>query len=508
MLQAVIARARRRLLWNALARQLAIAAAVELSVLVVLLVFGTDVVAGTYLIVLPLTYLICGIGFAWRKLPASSPTAQILDCRLKLPDTLSTALFYSDPQPGRRCAEEFRKAQNEQATKIAATINLRETIPVRMPRAVYLSAALAVAASGLLVIRYGTTARLDLRPPIASRLQQMLENAKAEMAKLMEELQRTQLADRKQTEESGDRTTASAAENSDAKPSGSGESNQAESGSSGKGEAQEKPVADTFAGEQDEAQQGNQQLAADSQSGSQQGAPSQQQNGSPQNQQQQGSGSQSGSSASGSSMVNKMKDSLANLLSALKPPSGGAGGQQAMKAQEGRTSGNNRKQGATESGASSGEAGEGESSKPGNALAGGAGQAGKSQAEKQQGTGAGNDEGSKEIRAAQQLAAMGKIGTIFGKRSENISGEFTVEAPSGPQNLNTPYARRSAAHASVETTAIRDEVPQEVQEYVQHYYELIRQEDALAKGQDRVLAASNRRPRAVKQGSAQRRDVR
>ena len=73
---------------------------------------------------------------------------------------------------------------------------------------------------------------------------------------------------------------------------------------------------------------------------------------------------------------------------------------------------------------------------------------------------------------------MGKIGAIFGKRSENISGEFTVEAPSGPQNLNTPYAPQSAAHASVETTAIRDEVPQEVQDYVQHYYELIRQEDA------------------------------
>jgi hypothetical protein len=91
---------------------------------------------------------------------------------------------------------------------------------------------------------------------------------------------------------------------------------------------------------------------------------------------------------------------------------------------------------------------------------------------------------------------MGRLNTIFGKRAENLSGEFSVEAPPGPQNLRTAYEARAAEHSAAETAEIRDEVPVAYQEYVRHYYDLLRQADALAKRQGRVMAASTRRPRS------------
>ena len=144
------------------------------------------------------------------------------------------------------------------------------------------------------------------------------------MAKLMEQLQRTGVADQKQTK-SGMRTTASATVFRREAFSG-GESRPAETGSWGQGEAQEAPMDDTFAESRTRPGQGSQAAGRRFAIRIATGRPVAAANGSPQNQQQQGAGSQSGGSASGSSMVNKMKDSLANLLSALKPPSGGAAG--------------------------------------------------------------------------------------------------------------------------------------------------------------------------------------
>ncbi len=501
MLVQVIAHARRRLWWNALLYQLTVAATVGLFVLVLMLLLGTDVIAGRWPVILPSTCLAAGIWMAWRRLPAFSPTAELLDRRLRLPDTLATALFFSTPHPERSCGEEFRRALGAQATRVAEGLNLREVVPVKMPRAVVFPALLALGAASLFVVRYQSAARLDLKEPMGLMLRQLMEGARVEVAKLVDELKPARILERMKGEESRKRGSASDGEIAEGKPPGPGDSNSAERGSAAASE-QEKAKPDTFAGEQQENRQGEpkqgDQMAADSQSGaSRSGSQKQGNENSQQQQQQQGDGNQSASSAGSSGMVNKVKDTLANLLSALKPPSGGAGGQQPMNGQEGRNSGNNQKKGAAEAGSTSGEKGEGESSKPGNAMAGGAGQSGQSQAEKLQGTGAGNNEGSKEIRAAEQLEAMGKLDRVFGKRAENVSGEMTVEAPPGPQNLRTQYAQRTAEHSSVETTAMRDEVPVAFQDYVQHYYDLLRQEEASSRRQGRVMATA-RKSRSVR----------
>uniref|UniRef100_Q021M4 Uncharacterized protein n=1 Tax=Solibacter usitatus (strain Ellin6076) TaxID=234267 RepID=Q021M4_SOLUE len=501
MLVQVIAHARRRLWWNALLFQLTVAATVGLLVLVLMLLLGTDVIAARWPVLLPLTCLAAGIWLAWRRLPAFSPTAEFLDRRLKLPDTLATALFFSSPHPERSCGEEFPLALRTQAARIAEGVNLREVVPVKMPRSVLFPALLAVAAASLFVVRYQSAARLDLKEPMGIMLRQLMEGARSEVARLVEELKPARILERMKGEEARKSTPSPDGESADGKPPGPGDSNSSERGSAATAE-QEKPKPDTFAGEREpregEPKQGDQ-VAADSQSGAaRSGTERQGKEGSQQQQQQQqGAGNQTASSSGGSGMVNKVKDALANLMSALKPPSGAAGGQQAMNGQDNRASGNNQKKGAADAGSASGEKGEGESSKPGNAMAGGAGQSGESQAEKLQGTGAGNNEGSKEIRTAEQLEAMGKLDRVFGKRAENVSGEMTVQAPPGPQNLRTPYAQREAEHSSVETTAMRDEVPVAFQDYVQHYYDLLRREEASTRRQGRVMATA-RKSRTVR----------
>ena len=58
----------------------------------------------------------------------------------------------------------------------------------------------------------------------------------------------------------------------------------------------------------------------------------------------------------------------------------------------------------------------------------------------QGGSGIGSQDGSKEIKAAEQLKAMGKISEIIGQRAATVSGETSVEVESGSQKLRTAYS--------------------------------------------------------------------
>src|SRR5262252_6195390 len=103
MLYEVIARARRRLLWNALAFHFAIAVTVALAVLSLLLFLGTDIIDWRWLIAVPAGLLGAGVCVALRRLPPPYPTAQLVDRHLNLADSLSTALFFAGPDQAGRC---------------------------------------------------------------------------------------------------------------------------------------------------------------------------------------------------------------------------------------------------------------------------------------------------------------------------------------------------------------------------------------------------------------------
>src|SRR5207245_523248 len=99
-------------------------------------------------------------------------------------------------------------------------------------------------------------------------------------------------------------------------------------------------------------------------------------------------------------------------------------------------------------------------------------------ANKQPGGGIGNRDGSKDVKQAEQLAAMGKITQIIGKRSANLSGEATVEVQSTTQQLRTEYSSRNAQHTESGAEISRDEVPVALESYVQQYFEQVRKQPA------------------------------
>ena len=100
------------------------------------------------------------------------------------------------------------------------------------------------------------------------------------------------------------------------------------------------------------------------------------------------------------------------------------------------------------------------------------------QSTRQPGSGIGRQDGDKDVKLAEQLAAMGKLSEIIGKRSANVSGEVTVEVQSNSQQLQTPYSRRSGTRGEAATEIGRDEVPTALQAYVQQYFEQVRKQPA------------------------------
>ncbi len=90
-------------------------------------------------------------------------------------------------------------------------------------------------------------------------------------------------------------------------------------------------------------------------------------------------------------------------------------------------------------------------------------------------SGIGKGEGDKAIREAEQLAAMGKISELLGRRRASLTGEIMVESPpSRQQDLKTPYTERDAVHSANGGEIHRDEIPMIYQQYVLGYFDQVR----------------------------------
>jgi hypothetical protein len=505
MLLEVVARARRRLLWNALAFQLAVAVIAAFVVLALLLFMGTDLFGWHWVIILPAVSLSAGMWISHRRLPGAYPTAQLVDCRLNLSDALSTALFFACPHPPRRCDEGARQAQLARANRIAAGADIRAAVPITMPRIIYLAALPAVIAAGLFAWRYQYYEHLDLRAPMTNIVEALLKDVRSELAKLRDAVHQQKAPDPPDpTEGEKPGTPAEAAVASQSERANPSETRDSASTTSAKGSAsrQQTEVADnTMAEDKGEGEsQPGQQSPEDSRGNSQNDPSSNRQADGKRQQQGKGNQGESPSSANTSTLSN-IKNSIANLLSALSPKPGGSGQQQQQqqmsKAQGGRSNGNNQKESAQGSNSEGGEPGEG-SQQPGKGKSAGSVQTAGTPSEKQPGNGAGRDDGAKDIQTAQQLEAMGKLSVLLGKRSENLTGEFTAEATPGPQRLTTAYEQRGAQHTAVQATAERDDVSLASQEYVQKYFELVRKSGAPLRRPDRTVAGTNRRSRPAR----------
>ena len=91
-------------------------------------------------------------------------------------------------------------------------------------------------------------------------------------------------------------------------------------------------------------------------------------------------------------------------------------------------------------------------------------------------SGIGRQDGDKDVKEAEQLQAMGKLAEIIGKRSANLTGDMTIETPSGKQQLKTAYSQKLGHHSDSGGEINRDEIPLADQQYIREYMELVRKQ--------------------------------
>src|SRR6202162_6403219 len=96
----LLRQARRRILGNQLFSQGANAAIAALAAFILLLLFGTQILNWHVDLAVPLAGAALGIYRVKRQMPSPYAVAQLLDQRLGLADNLSTALFFSEVNPG------------------------------------------------------------------------------------------------------------------------------------------------------------------------------------------------------------------------------------------------------------------------------------------------------------------------------------------------------------------------------------------------------------------------
>jgi hypothetical protein len=88
-------------------------------------------------------------------------------------------------------------------------------------------------------------------------------------------------------------------------------------------------------------------------------------------------------------------------------------------------------------------------------------------------SGAGRNDGRKDLREAEQLKALGKLEEIIGKRSASVTGDMTIEKSSGKQQLQTEYSNEVARHSDQGGEVNRDEIPPEYRAYIRAYMDAI-----------------------------------
>ncbi len=483
----LVSRARRRLLLNELLAQGAIACSAALLAFILLLLLGTQILNWHWLVFVPLLAAVFGVYRVGRRLPSLYVTSQIIDHRLHLADTLSTAFFFSQCVPSPKVSENMRRLQYEAADRLSQSIDPRAAVPYTLPRAAYAMGALILVASSLFALRYGLNRRLDLKPPLARMLQQTFgkderkEAARNIKKKIPPEMQ-------PQAEQAGDedgqnqgRQTGGQQEDSDnaseeavETPTSAGDSKKTAADSKKQADEGDPAESDSAEGQDDE-QQGN---AGDHSGNGQQNANKPDQNHDP------GAKQDANNSTENSSLMSKVKDAWQNLLSRMKPQQGQSGSQQSSMDQKGnQAKGNNpgkqsSKDGQQQNNGQSGEAQENEGGEQAQATqdsqSKGTGKSDSPQTSPQPGSGIGSQDGDKSIKQAEQLAAMGKISEILGKRSATVTGESTVEVQNTSQQLHTPYAQRGVQHSQGGAEINRDEVPVALQTYVESYFEQVR----------------------------------
>jgi len=473
----LVRRARRRILHNELLCQGANAFSAALVAVILLLIAGTQILSWYWALLLPAAAIVFALYRVRKRLPSLYLTAQTVDRRMELTDSLSTAIFFDNADSAKRASPDLLRLQLAQAEQIAEKVDLRRAVPYTIPQTAYVAAALLLVASSVFALRYGLTERLDLKQPLARILQQSFgwgspeQKAKADARKDKDKgLAEGALA----SSEEGDPNVASdpgpppddATEN----PSGQDSKSASKADKNSQNQAQQDSAEDQAEKAEDSNADGKQDSASNPKSGE------------PKGNEAQSKGNQAPNAAqNGQSLLSKMKEAMQNLMSSLQQkPLDNAGNQNGKSGKSQQNEGKQqaskgeKKSGAQSEDSQEQQAAEGQEAQ--NAEGQATERADSAQNNKQPGSGAGSRDGSKDVKLAEQLAAMGKITEIIGKRAQNVTGEATVDVQNTNQQLRTAYQDRNAEHAQAGAEINRDEIPVALESYVAQYFERVRKQ--------------------------------
>jgi hypothetical protein len=493
MIEDLIRRARRRFLLNETLAQFAFAVAVSIGGFVLMLIFGTRYLEWWTLAIFAVAGVAIGSWRVFKRAPTPYTTAVRLDENAHLHDALSTALHFSADSfaadsPG---AGEFRQSQRQQAESAAGDVQLDRAVPFLIPRSLYAMAALFLVASALIGLRYGVGHRLDLRAPITQlffedesirdpkKAQALYPKSKTWMDEAQSLLSKLGMAPNPNEPAPGDpdaldKAIEEALQNP-ADPTAKGEKGGGQGGKAGQTKAgdsaNDSPNGDPIDnGDQQANNDQNGQEGANPKDGQQGSKSSSGKNGSPSNKE---------------SLLSRLKDAMSNMLSKSEKNEGSSSSEKNQQSAKNETPNGEKGQagkGAQEKGESQSDAeGQPDSDSQAGQQAQGRLNNAANQTPAQGGSGIGNQDGSKEIKAAAQLKAMGKISEIIGQRAATVTGETSVEVQSGNQKLHTDYSNTAAAHGETDGDVTRDEIPLALQAYVQQYFAEVRKAAGAAK---------------------------
>ncbi len=475
--EAVVRSAWRRSVLVLALDQLALAVMLVLFGAVLLLLAGTQILAWWWLAVLG----IGGGALAAARIRARKLTryraAQIVDRRLCLTDSLSTAWFLLSKEDAQN--DPVARFQIEHAAKVAAAVETSRAFPFTGGRNWALTGALAGLVFGLFAVRYLVTSSLDLRQALVpihfGAIFGASENSRLQENRRIPDLpipgsQETKIQPAGAQEPSGRNAM----------------SNEVDGGQPDRSSAGQSPAAGRDSQRNNNPQHGPQNGTADAsaqQTAEQKAAQTAQ------------SGSGNEASANGqqstSGLLDKMKDALSSLLAKMRPngasqraPQNGEPTPDDQKNGNQSTAANNARQGQQQDARNQQANRErsAEAQAPGQttehmqaAQGRNAGQSPENGSDAH--SGIGRQDGDKAIKEAEQLRAMGKLAEIIGKRSANLTGDMMVETPSGNQQLKTAYSQRLGQHADLGGEINRDEIPLADRQYIREYMELVHKQE-------------------------------
>jgi hypothetical protein len=486
--EGIVRSAARRQLAILVIEQIAFALAPVLGGTILLLLLGTQILHWYWIAFLGLG----GVALATIRIRdrKTSPyrTAQILDRRFHLEDSLSTAWFLLD---GDRTGPHTASAefQLQQAEEIAGNVQPSAAFPVSFGRAWVLSGALAMVAFGLFTARYLVTRSLTFEQSlIPIQITLVFERLEAKLFAPKKTPGDTSGNDPIQADADRSNSQSTSPEPAETPqlrgeqpsttPDPNGNARSTTQANAGKpGDPQSKD------GQTREAQSGNAQ--SDGKQSDQPSATEKTvQSGDPQ---QQPNGGQQGSQG----LMEKMRDALSSLMSKLHQDSAHQGQQSSRPSDQdsgSRQSSGQAQQGQQQDARNQQSAQDQASDAQAQAQATertDASQGRSSDSSPQKGSdarsGIGRQDGDKALKEAEQLQAMGKLAEIIGKRSASLTGEMTVETGSGKQQLKTAYTQKLGRHSDSGGEINRDEVPLEDQQYVRTYMEMVRNQGKTGK---------------------------